>query len=68
LVRSRSWRSTSAQLYCAVGLAVDSQGNLYIGDTGNNRERKVSRGVRISTIAGTGQDRLRVRKVGRPAR
>lgn len=35
------------------GLAVDSGGNLYIADLGNNRIRKVSNGV-ITTVAGTG--------------
>ena len=35
------------------GVAVDSAGNLYIADTGNNRIRKVSNGV-ITTVAGNG--------------
>jgi trimeric autotransporter adhesin len=35
------------------GTAVDSSGNFYIADTGNNRIRKVSSGT-ISTVAGTG--------------
>ena len=42
-----------AQLRNAVGLAVDSSGNLYIADAGNHRIRKVTSGV-ITTVAGTG--------------
>ena len=45
--------ATSAQLYLPYGVAVDSAGNLYIGDSGNNRIRKVSNGV-IATVAGNG--------------
>ena len=45
--------ATSAQLYLPYGVAVDSAGNLYIGDSGNNRVRKVSNGV-IATVAGNG--------------
>jgi trimeric autotransporter adhesin len=38
-----------------LGLAVDSQGNLIVADTGNHRIRKVSASDgRVSTIAGTG--------------
>jgi len=36
------------------GVAVDSAGNIYIADTGNNRIRKVSNGI-IMTIAGNGK-------------
>ena len=43
----------SAQLHDPEGVAVDSAGNLYIADTGNNRIRKVSNGV-ITTAAGNG--------------
>lgn len=35
------------------GIAVDSSGNLYIADDGNNRVRKISNGV-ITTVAGNG--------------
>jgi len=42
-----------AQLYLPYGVAVDSVGNLYIGDSGNNRVRQVSNGV-IATLAGNG--------------
>jgi sugar lactone lactonase YvrE len=46
--------ATSAQLCTPAGVAVDSSGNLYIGDTGNHRVRKVAVGGTISTVAGTG--------------
>jgi uncharacterized protein (TIGR03437 family) len=45
--------ATSAQLYFPTGVAVDSAGNLYIADSGNNRVRKVANGV-ITTVAGNG--------------
>jgi uncharacterized protein (TIGR03437 family) len=45
--------ATSAELAGPVGVAVDSAGNLYIADSGNNRIRKVSNGV-ITTVAGNG--------------
>ena len=44
--------ATSAELNGG-GVAVDSAGNLYIADSGNNRIRKVSNGV-ITTVAGNG--------------
>ena len=46
--------ATSAQLNAPLGLAVDSAGNLYIADFGNNVVRKVSAGGAISTVAGNG--------------
>ena len=45
--------ATGAQLSVIQGVGVDSTGNVYIADTGNNRIRKVSNGV-ISTVAGNG--------------
>jgi trimeric autotransporter adhesin len=45
--------ATSAMLHLPYGLAIDSSANLYIGDTLNNRLRKVT-GTNISTIAGNG--------------
>ena len=41
-----------AQLTRPMGLAVDTEGNLFIADRGNGRIRKVSRGV-ITTVAGS---------------
>jgi len=46
--------ASSAQLNIPIGLAVDSGGNLYIADYGNNVVRKVAPGGTISTVAGTG--------------
>jgi uncharacterized protein (TIGR03437 family) len=46
-------QATSAELNGPYGVAVDPAGNLYIGDIGNNRVRKVSNGV-IATVAGNG--------------
>lgn len=47
--------ATSASLNCPRGVAVDSSGNLYIADSGNNRIRKVeaSTGI-ITTVVGNG--------------
>ena len=51
--------ATSAELSAPQGVAVDSQGNLFIADNGNNRIREVnlSTGV-ISTVAGGGSSGL----------
>ncbi|MGA7832360.1 MAG: NHL repeat-containing protein [Terracidiphilus sp.] len=47
--------ATNAEVYLPTGVAVDSSGNIYIADYGNNRVRMVtvSTGA-ISTIAGNG--------------
>ena len=47
--------ATDAQLYFPAGVAVDSAGNLYIADSGNNCIRKVAAGTGvITTVAGNG--------------
>ncbi len=46
--------ATLARLFNPLGVAVDGGGNVYIGDTGNHRIRKVSVDGTISTMAGTG--------------
>ena len=46
-------KATSAQLSKVEGIAVDSSGNVYIGDTGNNLVREVSTSGIITTFAGT---------------
>jgi len=48
--------ATRAELgFSARGLAVDSNGNVYIADSGTNRLRRVSNGI-ISTVAGNGSE------------
>jgi hypothetical protein len=42
--------ATSAQLNEPIGVAVDSAGNVYIGDSANSRIRKISNGT-IATAA-----------------
>jgi sugar lactone lactonase YvrE len=46
--------ATSAKLSVPSGVAVDPAGNVYIGDTSNNRIRLVSPNGIITTAAGTG--------------
>ncbi|MEJ5370332.1 MAG: hypothetical protein WHT08_18640, partial [Bryobacteraceae bacterium] len=46
--------ATAAQLYFPNGVAVDSSGNLYIGDSRNYRIRKVTPSGTITTVAGNG--------------
>src|SRR5262245_49558908 len=46
--------ATSAQLFYPLGVAVDSEGNRFIADSGNQRVRRVSREGIITTVAGNG--------------
>ena len=56
--------ATSAQLYFSSGVAVDSAGNLYIGDANNHRVRKVSPNGTITTVAGNGTAAPSVQQAG----
>jgi hypothetical protein len=47
--------ATNAELLAPAGVAADSAGNVYIGDYGNNRVRKVDTAGMISTVAGNGK-------------
>ncbi|WP_435285818.1 RICIN domain-containing protein [Streptomyces bacillaris] len=46
--------ATSARLYRPTGVAVDSEGVLYIADYGGHRIRRITTDGKISTVAGTG--------------
>ena len=45
--------ATSAQLFLPWGVAVDSSGNIFIGDSGNNVVREVASSGNITTVAGS---------------
>ncbi len=47
--------AANALLSDPTGLALDSAGNLYIADTGNNKIRMISPDGAIATVAGTGE-------------
>ena len=47
-------QAAGAMLNGPQAVAVDSQGNVYIGDTANNRVRKVAPNGVITTVAGNG--------------
>jgi sugar lactone lactonase YvrE len=45
--------ATSAQFNSPTGLALDSAGNLYVADTGNDTIRRIGNDGNVTTIAGT---------------
>lgn len=47
-------QATQAQIHDPYGITVDSQSNVYIADTSNNRIRLVNSSGVISTVAGNG--------------
>jgi sugar lactone lactonase YvrE len=48
----------AARFYEPRGVAVDKNGNIYVGDTGNNRIRKINPEGEVITIAGDGRATL----------
>jgi len=51
---SSNGRGASAAFNWLVGVAVDTLGNVYLGDAGNNMIRKIDPSGLVTTIAGTG--------------
>jgi sugar lactone lactonase YvrE len=48
-------QASAAQLNAPAGVTTDSQGHIFLADTGNNRVREIAPDGTITTIAGTGQ-------------
>lgn len=46
---------TAAEFYVPIGIVIDAQGNLYVGDEGNSSIRKITGEGRVATLAGNGQ-------------
>ena len=49
---------TNAMFFYPMSIAIDSSGNLYVGDVNNRRIRKVSQTGNVVTLAGGGDDNL----------
>lgn len=45
----------TAEFYVPIGIVVDTQGNLYVGDEGNSSVRKITPEAYVTTLAGNGK-------------
>jgi streptogramin lyase len=59
---------TNAEFYYPHGVAVDTNGNVYVADVGNNAIRKITSAQVVSTIAGSAHGLLSVDGTGSAAR
>jgi sugar lactone lactonase YvrE len=53
LMGAADGRASAASFSGPIGIAVDAQGNVYVGDVGNHSIRKISPTGSVSTLAGT---------------
>lgn len=47
--------ATDAEFYVPIGITIDKEGNILVGDEGNSSIRKISRDKIVSTLAGSGK-------------